>query len=211
MYLSIMTRPDITYAVSVLSQHLEKPSTTHIEFARRVLRYLNGTKDLQLILGGEKSISAYSDADWASQLHRHSISGFAPIIGTGAISWSSKKQLIITLSSTKSEYVALTQALKDIIWIGKLFSEIGFISPTPFKFPNNLACDNQGAITLSKDSTFHTRTKYIDVHFHFIRQCVTMEHISLHYVPTGDMTADIFTKSLPYHTFIRFRSSLGLV
>ena len=212
MYLSVMTRPDITYAVSVLSQHLEKPSITHLEFARRVLRYAKGTKNLQLVLGGENmTISAYSDADWASQLHRHSISGFTLIFGNSAVSWSSKKQPIITLSSTESEYVALTQASKDIIWIGKLLSEIGFLSPIPFNFPIHLACDNQGAITLSKDSTFHARTKHIDVHFHFIRQCITMEHISLSYIPTGDMIADTFTKSLPYHTFIRFRSSLGLV
>ncbi len=94
--------------------------------------------------------------------------------------------------------------------MGKLLSEIGFISSIPFKFPINLACDNQGAITLSKDSTFHAHTKHIDVHFHFIRQCIIQEHISLFYVPTSDMIADIFTKSLPYHTFIRFRSSLGL-
>jgi hypothetical protein len=210
MYLSVMTRPDITYSVSVLSQHLEQPSITHLEFARRVLRYAKGTKTLQLVLGGEESLTAYSDADWASQLHRHSISGFSLIVGKGAISWSSKKQPIVTLSSTESEYVALTQASKDVIWMGKLLSEIGFISSIPFKFPINLACDNQGAITLSKDSTFHARTKHIDVHFHFIRQCIIQEHISLFYLPTSDMIADIFTKSLPYHTFIRFRSSLGL-
>jgi hypothetical protein len=206
-----MTRPDITYAISVLSQYLEKPSITHLEFAHHVLRYAKGTKDLQLILGGRNTnISAYSNADWASQLHRHSISSFTLIFGNGAMSWSSKKQPIITLSSTESEYVALTQASKDIIWIGKLLSEIGFLSPILFNFPINLACDNQGTITLSKDSTFHACTKHIDVHFHFITQCITMEHISLSYIPTRDMIADIFTKSLPYYTFTRFHSSLGL-
>ena len=183
---------------------------THLEFARRVLCYAKGTKTLQLVLGGEEFLTAYSDADWASQLHRHSISGFSLIIGKGAVSWSSKKQLIITLSSTESEYVAFTQASKDIIWMGKLLSEIGFISSIPLKLPINLACDNQGAITLSKDSTFHAHTKHIDVHFHFIRQCIIQEHISLFYIPTSDMIADIFMKSLPYHTFIRFQSSLGL-
>jgi hypothetical protein len=169
MYLSVMTHLDITYSVSVLSQHLEKPLITHLDFARRVLRYAKGTKAFQLVLGGEdSSLMAYSDADWASQRHCHSISGFSLIVGQGATSWSSKKQPIITLSSTESKYVPLTQASKDIIWMGKLLSKIGFISSIPFKFPINLACDNQGAITLSKDSTFHARTKHIDVHFHFI-------------------------------------------
>ncbi len=102
-----MTRPDITYSVSILSQHLE--------FACRVLCYTKGTKTLQLVLGGEETLSAYSDADWASQRHRHSISRFSLIIGKGAISWSSKKQPIVMLSSTESEYVALTQASKDVI------------------------------------------------------------------------------------------------
>ena len=112
-------------------------------------------KTLQLVLGGEEFLTAYSDADWASQLHQHFISGFSLIIDKGTVSWSSKKQPIIMLSSNESEYVALTQALKDIIWMGKLLSEIGFISSIPFKSSINLACDNQGAITLSKDSTFH--------------------------------------------------------
>jgi len=119
--------------------------------------------------------------------------------------------LFLMLSSTKSEYVALTQASKDVIWMGKLLSEISFISSIPFKFPINLACDNEGAITLSKDSTFHARTKHIDIHFHFIRQCIIQGHITLFHLPTGEMVADIFTKSLPYHTFARFRSALGLL
>ena len=124
MYLSVMTRLDITYSVSVLSQHLEQSSITHFEFACCVLRYAKGTKTLQLTLGGEETLSAYSDADWASQLHQHSISRFSLIISKGAVSWSSKKQPIVTLSSTKFKYIAHTQASKDIIWMGKLLSEI---------------------------------------------------------------------------------------
>jgi hypothetical protein len=155
MYLSVMTRPDITYAVSTLSQHLENPSITHLEFTRCVIRYLKATKGLRLILGGDNSsLSGYSDADWAYNLNRHSISGFAFFLGNGTVSWSSKKQPIVTLSSTGSEYIALTHAAKDVIWIQKLLHEI---SPIGLKYvspPSTVFCDNQGAIRLSKDSTF---------------------------------------------------------
>jgi hypothetical protein len=166
MYAAVMTRPDIAFAVSNLSQYLDAPRTTHIHAVTRVFRYLSGTKELKLVLGGpDTTIVGYSDSDWASQIHCHSISGFAFFIGKGVISWSSKKQPIITLSSTEAEYVALTHASKDIIWIQKLLTD--FASIFPYSLPTILNCDNQGAIRLSKDSTFHGRTKHIDVHFHF--------------------------------------------
>ena len=145
-----------------------------------------------------------------STLDRHSISGFAFFLGNGSVSWSSKKQSIVTLSSTESEYVALTHAAKDVIWIHKLLAEISPIYPERPPPPSTLFCDNQGAIRLSKDSTFHARTKHIDVHFHFIRQTVSQNQISLDYIPTTDMIADIFTKSLSFHKFSGFRSLLGV-
>ena len=209
MYVAVMTRLDITFAVSTLSQHLETPHSTHLKAVTRVFRYLLGTKHLQLVLGGSQcKITGYSDADWASHLHRHSISGFVYFIGGGIVSWSSKKQPIITLSSTESEYVALTHSSKDILWIHKFLSELSSIFS--FDLPTTLFCDNQGAIRLSKDSTFHARTKHIDVHFHFIRQTISSGNITLKYCPTSDMIADIFTKSLAHVKFIKFRELLGL-
>jgi hypothetical protein len=100
----------------------------------------------------------------ASQIHFHSISGFAFFIGKGVVSWSSKKQPIITLSSTKAEYVTLMHTSKDIIWIQKLLKD--FSSIFSYSLPTILNWDNQGVIRLSKDSTFHGRTKHINVHFH---------------------------------------------
>jgi len=210
MYATTMTRPDIAFAVSTLSQYLESPRTTHLIAVSRVFRYLSGTKDLKLTLGGSQSIiTGYTDADWASQMHRHSISGFTYFVGTGAVNWSCKKQPIITLSSTEAEYVALTHASKDAIWIHKLINE--FSTVFSFDLPTILHCDNQGAIRLSKDSTFHGRTKHIDVHFHFIRQTITNGHIELKYCPTDEMIADIFTKSLARVKFEKFRILLGLL
>jgi hypothetical protein len=166
MYCATMTRPDIAYAVSMLSQFLESPRTTHLKAVKHIFCYLLGTKHLKLVLGGNTTVTGFSDADWASHLHRHSISGFAYFVGLGTVSWSAKKQPIITLLSTEAEYVALTHAAKDILWIHKLLKELSFLHN--LLLLTVLYCDNQGAIRLSKDATFHGRTKHIDVHFHFI-------------------------------------------
>jgi len=209
MYCATMTRPDIAYAVSMLSQFLESPCTTHLKVVKRVFCYLLGTKHLKLVLRGNTTVAGFSDADWASQRHHHSISGFAFFVGLGTISWSAKKQPIITLSSTEAEYVALTHAAKDILWIHKILKEFSFLHN--LSLPSTLYCDNQGAICLSKDATFHGRTKHIDVHFHFIRQTVTSRDVELLYIPTEKMVADIFTKSLARVKFEGFRAELNVM
>jgi hypothetical protein len=155
------------------------------------------------------TIAGFSDSDWASQFHRHSISGFAYFIGLGTVSWSTKKQPIITLSSSEAEYVALTHAAKDILWIHKILKEFLFLHN--LSLPTTLYCDNQGAIHLLKDAMFHGRTKHIDVHFHFIRQTITSGSIKLVYIPTESMTVDIFTKSLPRIKFEKFHDDLNIM
>ena len=154
MYTTVMTRPDIAFAVSTLSQYLEALCSTHMKAVTRVFQYLAGTKGLKLVLEGNNNVvSGYSDADWVSHLHRHSISGFIYFIGDGIVLWSCKKQPIITLSSTEAEYVALTHSSKDILWIHKILLELSLVFD--FIIPTTLFCDNQGAIRLLKDSTFH--------------------------------------------------------
>ena len=209
MYLAVMTHPDISFAVSTLSQYLDVPQTTHINAVRCIFRYLLGTKQLRLILGGKvNDVVRFSDADWASHIHRHSISGFAFFVGLGVISWSTKKQPIITLSSTKLEYIALTHALKNIIWLHKLLKELSFLYP--LSLPTTLHCDNQGAIELLKDSKFHARTKHIDVHFHFVCQTIAQGHIAIKYCPTDNMVTNIFTKSLRCVKFQKFCTLLNV-
>ena len=154
MYLAVMTQPDISFTVSTLSQYLDAPRSTHLNAVQHIFRYLSGTKQLKLVFGGKvNNIVGFSDADWASHMHRHSISGFAFFVRQGVVSWSAKKQPIITLSSTESKYVTLTHASKDIIWLHKLLKEISFLYP--LSLPTTLDCNNQGAIELSKDSKFH--------------------------------------------------------
>ncbi len=210
LYCSGITRADVAYAIGTLSRYLDDPSKTHLDAARRAIRNLKATREKRLVLGGkDPKLSGYTDADWASQAHRHSISGFAMFYGSGAVSWSSKKQPIVTLSSTEAEYVALTHATKELLWHRKLHSELSpFFNPITNSIP--LFCDNQGAIVLSKDSTFHMRTKHIDTRFHFVREVVNNDILSISYCPTDEMIADIFTKPLARFKFEKFRSLLGI-
>ena len=194
MYASVATRPDITYAVSALSRFLDNPGSIHWEAAKRVLRYLSGTRDFTLTYGEERhDLTGYTDADGASHEHRHAISGYAFLIDGGAISWQSRKQEIVTLSTAEAEYVATTHAAKEAIWLRRLIFELFTIPPSP----TTLYCDNQAAIKLAIEDNYHARTKHIDIRFHFIRQTITDSTLTLIYCPTDDMTADILTKSLP--------------
>ena len=156
---AVVSRPDIAFAVGILSQFIQNPGPVHWEAVKRVIVYLGTTKNLWLTFGGksENLVEGYCDADWASQKHRHSISGYSFHFGQGAISWSSKKQNIIALLSTKAEYIAQTHAAKEAMWMKKFLDEIR----EPRGGPIRVNCDNQGAIVLAKDSKFHSCTKHI--------------------------------------------------
>jgi hypothetical protein len=204
----VVSRPDAAYAVGVLSQFIQNPGQAHWEGVKRVISYLGSTKSLWLTFGGRKEalIEGFCDADWASQSHRHSISGFSFHYGCGAVSWSSKKQNVIALSSTEAEYVAQTHAAKEAIWLRSFINEIRGGE----KGPLTIMGDNQGAIALAKDNKFHSRTKHIDLRYHFIREAVEDGKIILKYVPTSDNVADIFTKALAKPKFNQFVELLGL-
>ncbi|KAJ2929484.1 hypothetical protein H1R20_g7604, partial [Candolleomyces eurysporus] len=216
MYLSVMTRPDLASALAVLARYLEQPHTTHMEAGMHVIRYIKATRDFRLTLGGKDFVlSGYSDANWGTELHRHSISGYTFSTGAGVISWSSKKQPIITLSSTESEYVALTHAAKEAKWLRTLTREIlpvvGLGAYVEKFNPTVLYCDNQGAIKLSTNPVFHAHTKHIDIHFHYIQQTITSRDLQLVYCPTDSMVADIMTKQLARVKFTQFRRAMGVL
>jgi hypothetical protein len=174
---------------------------------KRVISYLGSTKDLWLTFGGRKEtlIEGFCDADWASQKHRHSISGFSFHLGVGAVSWSSKKQNIVSLSSTEAEYVAQTHAAKEAIWLRSFVSEIAGENPRLL----TIHCDNQGAIALAKDNKFHSRTKHIDLRYHFIREAVEDGKIIVKYVPTNDNVSDVLTKACQKRSSSRWWNYLG--
>jgi hypothetical protein len=150
----------------------------------------------------------YVDADGASQDHRRAISGYVFMVDGGAVSWSSKKQELVTLSTTEAKYVAATHAAKEAVWLRRLLTEL-FES---INTPTTLFSDSKSAITLANDGHYHARTKHIDICYHFIRYyIVEAGTIKLVYCPTDDMTADTLTKALPSVKAKHFASALGLL
>jgi transposase InsO family protein len=207
MYASVATRPDIAFAVSALSQFLENPGEVHWEAVKRVFRYLAGTKTHALTYGNEHhDLLGFTDADGASQEHRHAISGYAFLIDGATVSWASRKQELVTLSTAEAEYVAATHAAKECIWLRRLIEPLFGPSLTP----TILHCDNQAAVHLATDDNYHARTKHIDIRFHFIRQTISDGHVDIKFCPTQDMTADILTKALPKHKVAIHSQNLGI-
>jgi hypothetical protein len=137
---------------------------------------------------------------------RHAISGYAYIIHGGAVSWSAKRQNIISLSTTESEYVAATHAAKEALWLRSLIKQLFDLELSP----TTLFSDNQSVIALTKDHQYHARTKHIDVRFHFIRWIIEQGAVRLVYCPTEDMVADTLTKALPSSKVKHFAVELGL-
>ena len=212
MYLAIATRPDITYSVSKLAQYNSNPGPEHWQAVKHLLRYLKGTMDLQLTYRGDERASpevfrAYSDADHAGCLDtRRSTSGFLIKMGSGAVSWSAKKQTTVADSSTEAEYVSASSAGREILWMRNLLTEIG----VEVKGPSPLMVDNQSALRVLKNPEHHGRMKHIDVKYHWVRDSVKRGDIEVHFLPTHDMIADIFTKPLPRAAVEQHRLALGL-
>jgi hypothetical protein len=190
------TRPDITFAVSTVAQFLENPGAMHWEAVKRIFRYLKGTRNLRLVYGNEnQDLQGFVDADGASQDHRRAITGWVFMVDGGAVSWSSKKQEIITLSTTEAEYVAATHATKEALWLRALFGEI--FPPLEINKPTHLLSDNKSAIALVNRGQYHTRMKHIDRQYHFICYIIEARGIKLVYCPTDQQTADMLIKAIP--------------
>ena len=207
MYASVATCPDIMFTVSTLSQFLENPGIAHWEVVKRTFRYLSGTKAYQLTYGAESNdLIGYTDADGANQEHRRAISGNVFLIDGGVVSWSSRKQELVTLSTAEAEYVAATHTAKEAIWLRKLVLELFLVPATPMP----LYCDNQAALALASVDNYHARTKHIDVRYHFIQDVIKKGSISLIYCSTEDMMADTLTKPLPKWKTTLYNLSLGL-
>ena len=201
------TRIDVAYVVGVLSKYLDNPGPAHWEAVKRAFAYLSGTIDWVMMFGGEEEgLVGYADADGSMHEDRKAISGYAFILDGGAVSWSSKRQEIIALSTTEAEYVAITHAAKEALWLRTFISQVfGDIDG-----PMTLHSDNQSAIALTKDHQYHARTKHIDIRFHFIRWIIADGKVKLLYCPTEDMIADALTKALPNAKVKHFAKALGL-
>jgi hypothetical protein len=135
-----------------------------------------------------------------------SVSGYCFTLGSGMITWSARQQKTVSLSTCEAEYVAASDASKELAWLRTLLREIDFAQPTA----TPLLCDNTGGITLSEDASYHSKVKHIDINIHSIRERVALGQLKLHYVKSTNNVADIFTKSLPRKDFERLRACLGV-
>ena len=210
LFLQICSRPDISFAVLILSQHCAAPEACHMAAAKRVLRYLKGTRSFRLHYGGENRdlpLSGLSDADWAGdKKDRASVSGFVWSLGGGPISWSSKKQNCIALSTTEAEYIALTRAIQEGIWLRQSLSQFQLPCPTPLI----ISTDNNGAKSLSTNDSNHGKAKHIDIRYHFIRSHIESKLFLVDHTPGLVNTADLLTKPLHRLIFQSHVARLGL-
>ena len=205
MFAATMTRPDFAQALGVLSRYCINPDSTHVAALQHLFRYIQGTLDLGIGFTDADWITffeGFSDADWAGAIDgRHSTGGYIFFVAGGAVSWSSKRQDVIALSSCESEYYGLAEAGKEALWIRQLLTELGQYDTST---PAHLWMDNQGAKALSENPEFHRRTKHIDVRYHWVREEVAKGTLQLEYIPTGQMAADGLTKPLGRQAFQRF-------
>ena len=208
MYLTA-TRPDVMYAVSLISRYMSKPTELHLTAAKRILRYLQGTTAYGIFYQkkGNSELIGFTDSDYAGCVEdRKSTTGYAFILSDAAVAWSSRKQAIVTLSTTEAEFVAAATSTCQLIWMKRILKRIGYAgSSSPVIF-----CDNSSAIKLSKNPVMHGKSKHIDVRFHFLRDLVNEGEVQLKFCGTRDQVADIFTKPLKLEAFEDFRSKLGV-
>lgn len=208
MYLAVLTRPDIAYSVSYLSQFNNCYSSVHWHYAKRVLKYLSQTKAYCLKYSRENSeLVGFVDADWASDTtDRRSYTGFCFTISGAAISWESKKQRTVALSSCEAEYMALSEACREAIYLQKLLLEI-----TGCCYKIVVYNDSQSALKLAHNYRSHKRSKHIDVRYHFIRDTLSNEMVETKYLSTANMPADLLTKGLPGVKHYKFMGALGII
>ncbi len=209
MYLATGTRPDIAYAVSSVSQALDKPTLRSWTMVKRIFRYLSGTIKLGIVYRhNEQSgvLKIYSDADYAGDvLTRRSTSGIVSMYMGGAISWSSKRQRSVALSTTEAEFIAASEAAKEIIWLSRLLREITNLITIPL-----IMIDNMSALKLIKNPSFHKRSKHIEVRHYFVREKFEEGQLAVEHIAGVNQLADILTKPLDKPRFQCMRDMLGL-
>jgi hypothetical protein len=210
-YLAIATRPDIAYAVGCLARFNANPGPKHWTAAKHLLRYLKGSADLQLTYAPNTPnvpFEMWADADHGGNPDNgRSTTGYVAKMGGGAVSWGSKLQSVVTLSTTEAEYIAATTAGTEVIWLRALLEEMGLDTMEP----SCIHMDNQSAMSVAKNPEHHGRMKHLDLRYFWLRDKVAEQAISVDYVPTNEMTADLLTKALPRDAVERHRRAMGVI
>jgi hypothetical protein len=209
IYLVTGTRPDLAVATSTVAKFCENPGPAHWTAVKRILRYLKGTSDWGLLFNPKNdTLVGYSDADWAGDPDsRRSTTGYLFTIGGVPVSWKSKKQATVALSTAEAEYMALATAAQEVSWLRKFLVNFGL--------DQNEATvifeDNQGCIALAKNPVSHERTKHIDIRYHFIRELIEAKMIDLQYLPTEEMLADLLTKGMARDRHLELCRKLNVI
>jgi hypothetical protein len=212
LYLATQTRPDISYAVGLLARFNSNPGEEHWKAVKHLFRYIKGTLDFKLTYSKSPSSAhpfvTYTDANHGGCPDSgKSTGGYIVMMNGAPVSWRSKLQTTVSLSTTEAEYVAAAEAGKELKWMRNLLSELGY----PVSGPSPLLMDNQSAIQVAKNPEHHGRMKHLDLaHFWLRDEVATIGSIEVQYVPTQDQLADILTKALPRPAVMKLRSELGL-
>ena len=207
IYLTI-TRPDIQYAIHILSQFMQDPRQGHWDAAMRLLRYLKSSPGQGILLpaSNDLRLHVYCDSDWAScPMTRRSVTGYFVLLGSAPISWKTKKQPTVSGSSAEAEYRAVANATSEALWIRNLLRSLHI--PVP---PAQLYCDNQAALHIAANPVFHERTKHIEIDCHFVRERLLSGEVLTRYVSTKEQLADLFTKALGHRQFRHLLDKLGI-
>ena len=202
-------RPDIAYAVGVVSKFMHQPKIHYMTVIMRILRYLKGTSSRGILFGKSDQLDllAYTDVDWVSDRDdRKSVSGYFTLVGGNLVTWRSKKQQVVALSSAEAEFHAIAKGITEVIWLKKLLSELGF----PQKKACKLFCDNKAAISISGNPVQHDHTKHVEINRHFIKEKLEKKIISLTFVRSKDQLTDILTKAVTSEVFERTLCKLGI-
>ncbi|CAL9011599.1 unnamed protein product [Prunus brigantina] len=208
IYLS-HTRPDIAYAVSVVSQFMHSPSEDHMGAVMRILRYLKVTpgKGLMFCKYGHTDVEGYTDADWAGSVtDRRSTSGYFTFVGGNLVTWRSKKQKVVSRSSAEAEYRGMAQGVCELLWLRRLLRDLGF---GPQK-PMDMYCDNKAAIAIAHNPVQHDRTKHVEVDRHFVKEKLDAEIISFPFISSEYQLADVLTKAVSTTVFLNSLDKLGM-
>jgi hypothetical protein len=203
------SRPDIMFSVCCCARFQANPKESHVTAVKRIFRYLIGTSNLYLWYPLESNLDlmGYTDADYAGCLSdRKSTSGMAIYLGPCLVTWASKKQHTVALSTAESEYIAAALTCAQLLWVRQQLQDFGVnIECVP------IMCDNTSAINISRNPVQHSRTKHIEIRHHFLRDHVEKGNISLEFCATDEQWADIFTKPLLRERFEKIRLELGLI
>lgn len=204
------SRPDISFVVGVASRFMSDPRVPHLIMVKRVLRYLKGTMDYGILFPNrsEESLTGFADSDWCgNKVDSKSTTGFIFRYAGAPISWCSKKQPNVALSTWEAEYMAATYAACQAKWLGELCDELQLDHRKPLQ----LFVDNKSAIDLAKDPIAHGRSKHIEARFHFLRDEVNKDKIELIHCSSERQQADFLTKSLSFDKFLELRDMIGIL